>query len=107
MKFQQFMEQYLQEAPSTHHGKVESALRSLNLNYKNDRTDTARAFYLNDGYIVMSYNSGLIKLLNRTKVVDKFQEFDDSKLIKKVTDMIEKHAPELLGKEKDKEKATT
>lgn len=105
MNFEMFLEQHLQEAGATHHGRVESALRGLNLTYKKDRTDVAVAFYLDDGYIVMSYNSGLVKLLNRIKLIDKVQEFDDSKVSKKVTDMIEKNAPELFGKTKEKEKA--
>lgn len=107
MNFQQFLdEQLLQEAPSTSHGKVESALRSLNLEYKNDRSDTGRAFYLDKGYIVISYNNGKVELLKKDdkKPIASIQELDDSKLIKSVTTMLEKNAPELFGKEKEVQK---
>lgn len=107
MKFDLFLEQVLNEAPSTSHGKVESAIRALNLKYKNDRSDKGRAFYLDDGYIVTSMNGGDIILTKRGVKVAKIgavDVLDATKINAKVEEMLKKNAPELFKDDGEKKK---
>lgn len=108
MKFTDF----LNESPSTAHGKVESAIRSLKLNYKNDKNDQGRAYYLDHGYVLTSLNNGDI-ILTKTDVkgdiakIKSFEVLDTSKLFTKIEELLKKHAPELVGVTiKSKEKKT-
>lgn len=108
MKFVDF----LNEAPSTGHAKVESVIRSLKLNYKNDKSDQGRAFYLDHGYVITSLNNGDV-ILNKTDAkgdlgkIKGFEVLDATKLLTKVEELLKKHAPELFGEStKAKEKKT-
>lgn len=69
MKFEQFLnEQNLEEYNQTLSFKVETTLRSKNLEYKKERTDTYIDFILSDGRIVRSKNDGTVELVNGGKV---------------------------------------
>lgn len=103
MNFAQFLqEQSLQEAPLGHHSSVESILRGLKLEHKGERVDTGRVFTLDKDYIITSFNNGKVVLSKKgvSKPIASVQEFDDSKLVKSVIDMIQKNAPDLFDKER-------
>lgn len=113
MKFEVFLEQDLHEAPTTAHSKVESALRSLNLKYKTDRSDTGRAFYLDKGYILISMNSGSI-ILNKRFIKGAVGEIaakdvlDSSKILGNVEELLKDKAKDLFASDsKELEKETS
>lgn len=107
VNFKLFLEQYLEEAPSTSHGKVETAIRGLHLSYKNDRADKGRAFYLDHDYVVVSFNSGRITLAKRgvktiIAEISAVDVLDTNKIVGKVEGLLKKNAPEIFGKNKEK-----
>lgn len=67
MKFSDFLEsdKVLDEAAMTLHGKVESTLRELGLNYKIESVDYGKIFYLDKNFILVSYNNGGIDITKR------------------------------------------
>lgn len=54
-------EKFLQEAPMTHHSKVETVLRELGLKYKIETVTTGKKFIVEDSKVVVfSYNFGKV-----------------------------------------------
>ena len=67
MNFQKFLDEGL----ATGHGKVEAALRSLNLKYKIEKTDKETIFTFDD-YTLHSSNSGKISISEIRTIISGF-----------------------------------
>ena len=106
MKFTDF----LNEALSTAHGKVEMALRELGLKYEVDEENTKKVFWLQNDYYVESFNSGKVAL-GKIKVkgsIDSFTTFDFNKIRELTVKMVEPHVKEITAGSKaiNKQKET-
>lgn len=103
MKFSQFLKEsnVIEEGLSTSHGKVEVAIRSLNLKYTvEDGSNTYKEFVLPNGYSIYSYNNGNVKLMKSGSKapIDSVSTLDYSKTTKIVSDMLTKHLDDINAK---------
>lgn len=64
MSFQEFLSER-----ATSHGQVETVVRSLNLDYKTEKSDTSVTYVLKDDKRIVSYNTGKIEIIDKDKVI--------------------------------------
>lgn len=100
MNFQKFLDEGL----ATGHGKVESALRSLNLKYKIEKTDQETIFTFDD-YTLRSSNSGKISIFKNgiRGPLAMFTEYNFTKINSKVVDTLKRVMKEREEAEKAKQ----
>lgn len=99
MNFQKFLDEGL----ATGHGKVEAALRSLNLKYKIEKTDKETIFTFDD-YTLHSSNAGKVSIFRQgiRGPLAMFTEYNFAKITSKVADTLKRVMDEQSAAEKEK-----
>lgn len=96
--------QFLEEGLATAHGKVEMAIRELNLKYTVENTDKAKIFHIED-FILTSSNNGEVTLNKKGMrgPIATFKEFNFNKIRERAVELLKKHVVEAKEDKKEKE----